>query len=92
MPPPYSYADSDLNLVPILEEHLQNGVKLPKFLITAGQEDFVYPVFRQTVDYFTAKQIDFEVEEGQHGIHDWDYWDTHIQWVLDHMGLKDATV
>lgn len=92
LPPPYSYADSDLNLVPILEEHLQNGVKLPKFLITAGQEDFVYPVFRQTVDYFTAKQIDFEVEEGQHGIHDWDYWDTHIQWVLDHMGLKDATV
>ncbi len=90
--PPYTYKGSDMDLVTILDEQIAKGAKLPKFLLTTGQEDFIYQGFLFTIEHFKKKGVQFEAELGQHGIHDWDYWDVHIQWVLDHMGLKDFTV
>ena len=59
--------------------------------MTFGTEDFTYEVNQQMRRALEQLGIDFTYEEHP-GIHDWDYWDTHIQRALDWMALANTTV
>lgn len=74
------FINSDNNLVRLLSK--VNREKLPRLFQCCGTEDYIYPLnvsFKAAADRFG---IDIAYEEGP-GDHEWGYWDTNIQRVLN---------
>lgn len=74
------FINSDYNLIRLLSK--ANREKLPRLFQCCGTEDYIYPLnvsFKAAADRFG---IDITYEEGP-GDHEWGYWDTNIQRVLD---------
>jgi putative tributyrin esterase len=55
---------------------------LPRLYIACGTEDFLYDMNIKFRDFLLEKSVDFTYEEGS-GVHDWNFWDKHIQRGLD---------
>ncbi len=55
--------------------------KLPKILIDCGQDDFLIQQNRDYSDALTKLGVPHTYAEAP-GLHNWDYWDTHIQSAL----------
>ena len=72
-----------MNDLPVLlKKRLDEGAELPRLFMTCGTEDFIY----ETNETFHARANEMGVQvtyERHTGVHDWNYWDTHIQRVLD---------
>ena len=58
-----------------------------KLFISCGTEDFVYPLHIETKKALTALHANVLFEDHP-GAHNWQFWDTHIQRVLDWLPLK----
>jgi putative tributyrin esterase len=54
----------------------------PKVYIACGTEDYLLRASRSFADFLKANGTDVTYEEGP-GMHDWDFWDTYIQKVLE---------
>lgn len=69
------------DLKELLKEQVEAGVTLPKLYMTCGTEDFIYP--SNEVFYKAASELGVAITyEKFHGVHNWDFWDAHIQDVL----------
>lgn len=75
----------------LIKRDKEAGLPLPKVFQSCGTEDFIYPINVEGKKAFEKAGIDLTYEEHP-GIHDWDYWDTHIRRVLDWLPLNNDSV
>lgn len=78
---------SQHDLLHLLEQAVEEKVKLPKLYVTCGTEDFLYVDNLTFRDLAHRLDVDLTYHE-EPGIHEWDYWDRNIQKVLDWLPLK----
>jgi len=57
-------------------------IAFPKVYIACGTEDYLWRANWTFADFLKANGVDVTYEEGP-GEHDWDFWNTYIQKVLD---------
>jgi S-formylglutathione hydrolase FrmB len=62
----------------------------PKVYIACGTEDYLLTANRRFADFLTANGVDVTYEEGP-GMHDWDFWDTTIQRVLEWLPIEKVS-
>ncbi len=84
-------AKTEVNVLVQIQKILERGGQLPRLFQTIGTEDFLYQPNQMVRQELTRMGVEFTYEEHP-GIHDWDYWDAHIQRALDWMGLANPTV
>lgn len=82
---------TDADLFALAKKQKALGKELPKVFQTCGTEDFIYQPNVSAHKKLLEAGVDVTYEEHP-GIHDWDYWDTHIQRALDWMPLADDSV
>lgn len=70
------------DLARLARRALAAGKTLPRLMISCGTEDFTLEMNRSLRDQLTAQGIALTYEEHP-GAHNWDYWETHIQRVLN---------
>ena len=88
---PQQVVGSDADLFALIEKRKQQGAVLPRIFQSCGTEDFIYKANVSAAQKLRALGVELTYEEHP-GIHDWDYWDTHIQRALDWMQLADDSV
>ncbi len=64
---------------------------VPRIYQTVGTEDFIYAANQTAREKLEKLDLDYTYTEHP-GIHDWDFWDTHIQDVLNWFGLRDDSI
>jgi len=81
------YDGSENDLAYLLEEHLSNGVALPKFYQACGTDDHNYEI---NVDFHRQfkDRIDLTYVEEEGRGHEWSFWDEYIQKVLAWLPLE----
>lgn len=89
------YGDRELkgsrnDLLYLLKSNLAEGKPMPKLYMTIGTEDFLYPV--NETFYAKAKELADIRYETFPGVHDWIFWDAHIQDVLNWLPLAEGKV
>ena len=82
---------TDADLFALAKKQKALGKELPKVFQTCGTEDFIYQPNVSAHKKLLEAGVDVTYEEHP-GIHDWDYWDTHIQRALDWMPLANNSV
>lgn len=70
------------NLELIARAAVESGDELPRLFMSCGTEDFLIEANREYHQYLLDLGIDHVYEEHP-GVHDWAYWDRHIQRGLD---------
>ena len=70
----------------MFERRMAEGVKLPKLYLAIGQDDFGYVGHTASVERLRKLGVAFDYTPDQ-GTHNWDYWDMHIQKVIDWLPL-----
>lgn len=71
----------------MFEKRIKEGVELPKYYISIGNDDFGYENNIQAMDRLKAMGVEFDYTPDE-GVHDWVFWDRHIQKFLDWIPLK----
>ena len=84
-------AGSDADLFTLIGRLQKEGKELPKIYQTVGTEDFIYPSNQAAKKKFEEMGVEFTYAEHP-GIHDWKFWDAHIQDILNWLPLKDAAL
>ena len=82
---------TDADLFELIRRLQAEGKELPKIYQTVGTEDFIYEANLSAKAKLEALGVDLTYEEYP-GIHDWKFWDAHIQDALDWMPLKNAVI
>ena len=76
-----------INDLPYQMEYLiTSGKEMPKFYMTCGTEDFLYPMNAAFRDRFKDR-IDLTYHE-EPGIHEWGYWDRNIRRIIEWLPIK----
>jgi S-formylglutathione hydrolase FrmB len=88
---PEKVEGSDADLYSLIARRKAENRPLPAIFQSCGTEDFIYPSNQYARSRFEALGVDLTYEEHP-GIHDWDYWDTNIQRVLDWLPLAEDSV
>lgn len=84
-------AGGENDLRRVLRKRLDEGAELPKLYHTIGTEDFLKESSEDFLNY--AKEQGVEITYVTHpGVHDWNFWDTYIQEVLDWLPLANNMV
>ncbi|MDF2611194.1 MAG: xynZ 1 [Lachnospiraceae bacterium] len=71
----------------LVDAKLEEGVTLPRIYLTCGTADFIFPTNETFYDYIKDKDVDATYVKAK-GIHDWNFWDGHIQDVMEWLPLK----
>lgn len=82
---------TDADLFTLIKKLQAEGKPLPRVFQSIGTEDFLYQANVNARKKLEALGVDVTYEEHP-GIHDWDYWDTHIQRALDWLPLVNDSV
>lgn len=82
---------TDADLFALARRRLAEGCKLPPVYQACGTEDFIYPVNVEGHKKLAELGVDVTYEEFP-GIHEWLFWDTHIQDVLNWLPLANDSV
>lgn len=78
------------DLVTLLQQDLAEGKALPRLYMTCGTEDFIFPA---NESFYNAVKDLVEIQyEKYPGVHDWNFWDTHIQDVMNWLPLANQKV
>ena len=88
---PEKVEGSDADLFALISKRKTENRPLPAIFQSCGTEDFIYNSNQHTRARLEALGVDLTYEEHP-GIHDWDYWDTHIQRVLNWLPLAEDSV
>lgn len=75
------------DIVLLTQEALKRDAELPKLMLSCGTEDYTLEVNRKMKADLEALGIELNYEEHP-GMHNWDYWETHIQRVLAWFPLR----
>ena len=78
---------SDNDLFAVAERLAKRPEMMPKIYMWCGTEDFLYQSNLRMRDHLRALGYDLTYEESP-GDHQWKYWDTKIQTVLDWLPIK----
>ena len=78
---------SDNDLFAVAERLAKRPEMMPKVYMWCGTEDFLYQSNLRMRDHLRALGYDLTYEESP-GDHQWKYWDTKIQTVLDWLPIK----
>lgn len=78
------------DLVYLLKENLSLGKPIPKLYMCIGTEDFLYPA--NETFYSKVKGLAEIKYEKFSGVHDWVFWDGHIQDVMNWLPLAGKKV
>ena len=70
----------------MFEKRIKEGVNLPKYYISIGNDDFGYENNIQAMDRLKAMGVEFDYTPDE-GVHNWEFWDRHIQKFLDWIPL-----
>ncbi|WP_411676455.1 alpha/beta hydrolase [Caproicibacter sp.] len=82
-------SENDLHV--ILDRRVSEKAALPKFYMTCGTEDFIYPCNVEFYEALAKHSVDVTLQK-HHGTHCWDFWDLHIQDVLNWLPLMHDVV
>ncbi len=88
---PKEITGTDADLVALYKKRKQEGHSMPKVFQSCGTEDFIYKRNRTAKKMLKEAGVDLTYEEHP-GIHDWDYWDTHIKRAIEWLPLVDQAV
>ena len=88
---PNSFCESEDNLFVKLQKQLDQKSKLPRLFQSIGSEDFLFERIQKSRQRIIEMGIEVTFETHP-GIHEWGYWDSHIQRVLEWFQLKGTTV
>ena len=88
---PETIPGSGADLFAMIEKLKKEGAQIPRIYQTVGTEDFIYPANRKAKERLEELGLDYTYEEYP-GIHDWDFWDIHIQDVLRWLKLRDDSI
>lgn len=66
----------------LIDLHLQCGVQLPDLYLACGTEDFLYKDNVKFKEFLIDRNVKHRYEESQ-GTHEWSFWDTYIQKVIE---------
>ena len=61
----------------------EKGQKEPRFYLSCGREDDLFPVNEKLRDYLIKNGADVTWDEDEKAGHEWDFWDALIEKVLD---------
>lgn len=75
------------DIVGLAKEALKSDVKLPDLMLSCGTEDYTLEVNRKMKADLEELGIVLTYEEHP-GMHNWDYWETHIQRALAWLPLR----
>lgn len=82
---------TDADIFALIRRRKEEGRTLPKVFQSCGTEDFIYLPNVEAHKKLVELGVDLTYEEHP-GIHDWDYWDTHMKRVLDWLPLLDDSI
>ncbi|MFB9329411.1 alpha/beta hydrolase [Paenibacillus aurantiacus] len=85
-----AYDGSEHDLAHVLEGRIKEGARLPKFYQACGTADFNLDINRNFHRQF-AGRVDLTYLETTDAGHEWHYWDTAIQDVLDWLPIRRAS-
>ena len=83
--------DTDADLFLLAKRHIDAKTPLPRLFISCGVDDFVYPANQSGTKKFAVLDLDMTYEQHP-GIHDWDYWDLHINRAIQWLNLPGTEV
>lgn len=83
--------NTEADLFALIKKHKSNGTVLPDLFMTCGTEDFLYDMNKSTVNKMRDLDVNITYEEYP-GIHDWAFWDSNIQRVLEWLPLKREAI
>jgi len=72
----------------MFRKRLEEGVKLPKLYVACGVEDIAHPQVAHSVEQMRELGVEFDYIE-DHGEHNWDYWDHHIEKVIEWLPIQN---
>lgn len=78
------------DIATLLQEDIAEGKTLPKLYMTCGTEDFIFPANEGF--YAEAKDLAEITYEKYPGVHNWDFWDSHIKDVMNWLPLDGQKV
>lgn len=90
-PDPETARKGEANLFVLAKKRLEEGRALPPVFQTIGTEDYLYPSNQTARAELEKLGVDLTYTEHP-GVHDWAYWDTYIQEVLDWLPLAGDTL
>ena len=74
--------ESDINPETLIKSIKQSGKTIPKMYLCCGREDFLIEANQKFHNFLMAEGVEHTYIEDS-GQHDWDYWNIHIQKVID---------
>ena len=83
-------AESENDIFYLVKKNLANSVQLPAIYQCCGTEDFLYEDNRRFKALLENLQVDFTYREAP-GVHNWAFWDEHIQHVLKWLPLRSTS-
>jgi len=78
--------ESDKDPEGVLKIIKAQGKPVPKMYMACGTEDSLVDVNRRYRDFLISEGVDLKYEEGP-GAHDWKFWDTYIEKVIQWLPL-----
>jgi putative tributyrin esterase len=79
--------ESDNDPEGVLKIVKAQGKEIPKIYMACGTEDSLVDLNRRYRDFLLEENVDLTYVEGP-GKHDWKFWDTYIEKVIDWLPLK----
>lgn len=80
---------SDADYYALADKLAKDGKNIPKIYMCCGTEDSLFAANKDYSEYLTKLGIQNRFDFGP-GIHDWEFWDTYIQKVMDFLPLDEA--
>ncbi len=74
---------TDINPWIAFDSIKEKGQKEPRFYLSCGREDDLFPANIKLRDYLIKKGADVTWDEDEKAGHEWDFWDAQIEKVLD---------
>lgn len=78
--------ESDKNPFYLIERLKKENVNIPKIYLACGKSDHLYPRTEEFASFLMEQGAEFNFEKAS-GDHDWDFWDTYLQHVLNWLPL-----
>ncbi len=84
-------AGTDADLFALAAKRKAEGRPLPRLFQSVGTEDFTYAGNRNAYQKLTELGMEVTFEEHP-GVHNWEYWDTHVQRAINWLPLVNDSV
>lgn len=81
--------DTSNDNMSMFKKRIDEGITLPALYVACGEEDIAFPQVSQAVERMRDMGVQFEYIQ-DHGEHNWEYWDRHIQEVIKWLPIREV--